>query len=102
MKSYYVLKDEERKKLDLEFRNISGGREAHQIWIFNNLIGGGLSVFSTLFLFFSLEFDRAFSSFQLLAVCAIFLGFFIVYSATKEYYQKFNSWLRVKKKIVRD
>lgn len=101
MKSYFELDLKETNALYLEFKKIPGGKEAHHIWVMNNIIGVIISGLNTILLFLSFFlWDVEFLKFIFLTF--LLLGIFIVYSATKEFYQKYNSWLRIQKKVVRD
>jgi len=100
MQSYYELSKSEIRKLEFEFRSLSLGKYAHQIWIINNVLGVFLASCSAIYFVFQGIRQVSFSSLDLFFFSFLLLGYFLVYSATKEYYRKYYSWLRVQKNII--
>lgn len=101
MRSYYDLSRVEARKLEKEFHSNDMGKEAVDamhvcvgIGIFTFII----SIFSIIFMMIS-GFINIYN-FMILFLLFI-LGIIIVVSSTIEYQIKYNSWLKISKKIVK-
>ncbi len=101
MKSYYELKENEIKEYEQAFLKLKEGAKAHQIWVTNNIMGVLLSIVSVLFLFVSYVRGNDMTVMDLLFCIFLVLGILIVYSSSREYYDKYDSWLEVSKKVIR-
>lgn len=101
MKSWYDLKKEEAKRLELEFLEYEVAREENIAMHLQVFFGIFLVVvcFSILLAMVLLNVDNIYVF--VLLLFGLIMGIIIVVMATIEYHIKFNSWLLIKHKIVK-
>ena len=100
-KSWYDLSYKEVCELEKEFMSHDMGKYANQAMHIQIMIGIITFVFGALVLVFLLLSDFINSYIFTIMLLFILLGMIIVVASTIEYHIKFNSWLKVKKKIIK-
>ena len=100
-KSWYDLSYKEACKLEKEFISHDMGEYTNQAMHIQIMIGIFTFVFGSLVLVFLLL-SRVINPYIFtIMLLFILLGMIIVVSSTIEYHIKFNSWLKVSKKIIK-
>lgn len=99
--SWYDLTKKEAYDLEKEFISKDMGKNANNAMHISIIIGIFTFVICTLILEFLMLSDYVDPYNFTIMVILIILGILIVVSATIEYHIKFNSWLKVKHKIIK-
>ena len=100
-KSWYDLSYDEAYKLEKEFISHDMGNDANKAMHLQIIIGIVTFLLGAIFLL--IMFFRNILTLYSFTIMLLFiiLGIVVVVSSTIEYHMKFNSWLKVKKKIIK-
>ena len=100
-KSWYDLSYDEAYKLEKEFISHEMGLDANKAMHMQVVIGIVTFVLGTIFLVIMLfkQITNIYSF--IIMLLFVFFGIAIVVFGTIEYHRKFNSWLKVTKKIIK-
>ena len=100
-KSWYDLSYEEAYKLEKEFVSNDMGMDANKAMHMQIVVGIITFLLGTMFLVIML-FNQVINPYAfVIMILFVIFGIIIVVGGTIEYHCKFNSWLKVKKRIIK-